>query len=157
MIAYTSYKHSVTRFTLIIVADLLELFFHSYTNDGIKFYCTLSYEWLLLKVFVASAAAYGEFLSGRPGEGSTVAQLVLTQLYEIQKWFHNQRVYHFYASSILIVYEAKPLSDPRPLVRLIDFSHVFPSNGNLDDNYIFGLDNVIRFIEQYRDLTQQKN
>lgn len=36
--------------------------------------------------------AYGEFLSGRPGEGSTVAQLVLTQLYEIQKWFHNQRV-----------------------------------------------------------------
>ena len=49
MIAYTSYKHSVTRFTLIIVADvylfifliyfqLLELFFHSYVMDCFFFF-----------------------------------------------------------------------------------------------------------------------
>uniref|UniRef100_A0A0N5AD59 Kinase n=1 Tax=Syphacia muris TaxID=451379 RepID=A0A0N5AD59_9BILA len=101
-------------------------------------------------------SAYGEFLSGRRGEETVLTKHILSQLYKIQQWFHAQRVYHFYASSILIVYEACIQLEARPLVKLIDFSHVFPSNGDLDENYIFGLDNVVRFIEQFQNEIQQQ-
>ena len=32
-------------------------------------------------------------------------------------------------------------------VRLIDFAHVFPANGERDDNFLFGLENILRLFE----------
>ncbi|VDK44876.1 unnamed protein product [Anisakis simplex] len=63
-----------------------------------------------------------------------------------------QSIYHFYASSILIVYEACMDRPPRVCVRLIDFSHVFSANGLCDENYLFGLNNMVDFIEKFIDL-----
>uniref|UniRef100_A0AAF5PGW5 Kinase n=3 Tax=Wuchereria bancrofti TaxID=6293 RepID=A0AAF5PGW5_WUCBA len=95
--------------------------------------------------------AFREFLSGRLMEKSSVAEQTLEQLYKLRKWFNSQRVYHFYASSILLAYEACVERPPNVLVKLIDFSHVFPANGAVDDNYLFGLNNVINIVEKYRD------
>ncbi|VIO86572.1 Uncharacterized protein BM_BM7551 [Brugia malayi] len=95
--------------------------------------------------------AFREFLSGRLMEKSLVAEQTLEQLYKLRKWFNSQRVYHFYASSILLAYEACVERPPNVLIKLIDFSHVFPANGAIDDNYLFGLNNVINIVEKYRD------
>uniref|UniRef100_A0A9J2PW41 Kinase n=1 Tax=Ascaris lumbricoides TaxID=6252 RepID=A0A9J2PW41_ASCLU len=95
--------------------------------------------------------AYGEFFSGRSGEENRVAEEVLSQLIAIREWFKEQRIYHFYASSILIVYEASLERPARVRVRLIDFSHVFPAEQRPDENYLFGLNNMITFVEQFRD------
>jgi len=38
--------------------------------------------------------------------------------------------------------------NPRVDVRMIDFAHVYPSQvDKLDENYIFGLDNLIKSFE----------
>uniref|UniRef100_A0A0R3S4R6 Kinase n=1 Tax=Elaeophora elaphi TaxID=1147741 RepID=A0A0R3S4R6_9BILA len=94
--------------------------------------------------------AFREFLSGRIMEKRFVVEQTLEQLYKLRKWFNSQRVYHFYASSILLAYEACMEQQPNVLIKLIDFSHVFPANGTIDDNYLFGLNNVINIIEKYR-------
>lgn len=36
---------------------------------------------------------------------------ILTKLYEVQSWAHEQRQFHIYSSSVLIVYDAKRLKD----------------------------------------------
>lgn len=112
---------------------------------------------------------------------------------EIKRWFTNQRLYRFIASSILIVYEgdnkqittdtntissgtlqqALEQNDTRsdlkiihlPTLkncqwqsphkktvvetRMIDTAHVFTSS-DLDNNYLFGLENVISIVEKCR-------
>lgn len=144
---------------------------------------------------------------------------LLKQLYAIREWFRQQTVLHFYASSLLIVYDCEALElvqqaqEQPPLlngtlllngdldaqisnssehinsnppitkdnhdvnnslphlmsshhqqqqqikqfktckdfvkVRMIDFAHVFPAeNGQLDSNYLFGLENLIAIIEE---------
>ncbi|KAL3982048.1 Inositol polyphosphate kinase family protein [Acanthocheilonema viteae] len=94
--------------------------------------------------------AFREFFSGRIIGKSYVAIQALEQLYKLRKWFSSQRVYHFYASSILLAYEGSVERSPNVLVKVIDFSHVFPANGAIDDNYLFGLNNVINIIEKYQ-------
>ncbi|KAM7348413.1 inositol phosphate kinase 2 [Cochliomyia hominivorax] len=125
---------------------------------------------------------------------------LLKQLYAIREWFKQQKLLHFYASSLLIVYDCEaltviqqqaqqngllltngdieaqinsssehinsnppikdhyfPYNNKTPLtnlknfvkVRMIDFAHVFPAeNGQLDNNYLFGLENLIEIVEE---------
>ncbi|KAH8281993.1 hypothetical protein KR054_004793, partial [Drosophila jambulina] len=94
-------------------------------------------------------------------------QEVLRQLQDILKWFHSQRLYHFYASSLLICYDYSRLTE-QPLlnghhhhkddapsspsswvrVRMIDFAHVYPAEQALpDENYMFGLRSLIEVIQ----------
>ncbi|KAL9874094.1 inositol polyphosphate multikinase [Glossina fuscipes] len=122
-----------------------------------------------------------------------LVQELLTQLYAIRDWFSEQRLFHFYASSLLVVYDYETVQfltgttqngsketlpngnaqndvcdfkyedlaptalssarhvqnvSPYIKVRMIDFAHVFPaSDGSPDTNYIFGLQNLIKIIE----------
>ncbi|VDN02981.1 unnamed protein product [Thelazia callipaeda] len=101
--------------------------------------------------------AFAEFLSARVEEKMIVAEETLRQLYDLQKWFRSQRVFHFYASSILLIYESSLERDSNVLVKLIDFSHVFSANGVVDENYLFGLDNMVSIIEKYRDTIDSKS
>lgn len=108
-------------------------------------------------------------------------QAVIDKLKKIEAWFLKQKKYAFYASSLLIVYDASidtsnghdeedialcKQSDnttscldyshgnkPRSYVdvRMIDFTHVFPSD-EPDDNYIFGLQNLIKHLESLMEL-----
>lgn len=36
---------------------------------------------------------------------------------------------------------------PKVRVKMIDFAHVLHSFGNKDENYLFGLENLIRYID----------
>lgn len=117
----------------------------------------------------------GEILSGLErflsGAGSSerkeiIRLKILSRLCKIRDWFLTQSSFRFYASSILILYEGlcpndigsqassdsdEELRNERePLVdlRMIDFAHVFDGEPECpDENYIFGLNNLISSIE----------
>lgn len=96
---------------------------------------------------------------------------VLRQLQDILSWFRSQRVFHFYASSLLICYDYARLEGNAPKyqpllnghqrhkeeddapsnwvrVRMIDFAHVYPAEQALpDENYMFGLRSLIEVVQ----------
>ncbi|ETN83331.1 hypothetical protein RB195_000621 [Necator americanus] len=82
-----------------------------------------------------------EFLSGR-GVDPRLTSEVLTKVNGVRKWFATQKSFQFYASSLLFVYENDPSMPPNVQIVMIDFSHVYPSNNQLDTNYIHGLDRL---------------
>jgi len=88
----------------------------------------------------------------------------LRELHTIRLWFEDQRVYRFFATSLLLVYDADFLMHSSPTdsktiapivrVRMIDFAHVYPAEGARDANYIHGLCNLIDIFEDfYREAT----
>ncbi|CAG7835240.1 unnamed protein product [Allacma fusca] len=107
---------------------------------------------------------FAEFFSRKAGVHQTIAAKLLEKLIPLSKLFDAQRYYSFFSSSLLIVYDADRISklskgdvngthyQPPPndddwlRVKMIDFAHVFPLEDTLDDNYIFGLDNLIRIF-----------
>ncbi|XP_065364597.1 inositol polyphosphate multikinase [Calliphora vicina] len=142
-----------------------------------------------------------KFLNAEHKVCRPLVQEVLKQLYRIREWFKHQTVLHFYASSLLIIYDCEaldlvqqaqqngtlltngdadaqlkcsnhinsnPPNDEKCLehithnytqatiledfvkVRMIDFAHVFPAeDGQLDSNYLFGLENLIQILEEF--------
>jgi len=94
------------------------------------------------------------------------------------EWFKKQTTYHFYSSSLIVVYEGnleRMINDTsldsvnnnsnnynrnttadyeqvvkKNSVRIImaDFAHVFPANNTLDENYSFGLINLIHHLKK---------
>lgn len=80
----------------------------------------------------------------------------LGRLKAIQEMYSNQRVFHIFGSSILFVYDASILLesaasseaiDSSVVVKMIDFAHVHPANKQPDQNYNFGLANLIKTLE----------
>ncbi|XP_029831869.2 inositol polyphosphate multikinase isoform X2 [Ixodes scapularis] len=75
---------------------------------------------------------------------------LMLQLEDIRSWFENQRLYAFYSSSLLLMYDA-PNSDeapgrvPRCAAKMIDFAHVFPT-AERDCNYLMGLQSLMAFL-----------
>jgi hypothetical protein len=59
-----------------------------------------------------------------------------------RRWFNEQESFHFYASSLLFVYEGNAEKGVRVDIRMIDFSHVFSVQGEKDDNYLHGLNYI---------------
>lgn len=77
-----------------------------------------------------------------------VLQMVLSGIQNINDFFHGQREFAFYSSSLLIIYEGdKGQSSLEPVadVRMIDFTHVFET-AEPDENYIFGLEMLIKSL-----------
>ncbi|CAF0933666.1 unnamed protein product [Brachionus calyciflorus] len=95
---------------------------------------------------------------------------------EIKLWFEKQRTYHFYSSSLIVIYEAYledmineqlknsskenqnldeqnnndlVIANHLNSVRIVmaDFAHVFPANNNLDSNYLYGLNRLIEHLK----------
>ena len=71
------------------------------------------------------------FLSGggSPKRVNRIRELIIGRLELIRNWFLTQKTYHFYASSILILYEGATVENERQQaarvdVRMIDFAHV---------------------------------
>ncbi|CAJ0576831.1 unnamed protein product, partial [Mesorhabditis spiculigera] len=65
-----------------------------------------------------------------------------------REWFAQQRIFHFFASSLLFIFETDPAQPVNPDVRMIDFGHVYPANEMVDENYTHGLDNLISLFEE---------
>lgn len=63
----------------------------------------------------------------------------------IQAWFDKQSTYHFYSSSVIVVYNADG-KDDSVRIKLADFAHVFPANDKRDDNYLYGLNNLVEHL-----------
>ena len=81
----------------------------------------------------------------------------------------TQRKYKIYASSLLLAYDAQAVQkfkanaknhDEKKIdkknelrkhvnIRLIDFAHVFNANGDKDENFIFGLTNLLDLFQRY--------
>lgn len=73
----------------------------------------------------------------------------VAQLRELESWFRHQREFHFYSSSVLILYEgdAACVEDSNVRVRLVDFAHTFTSDGKRDENFLGGLASLICWLE----------
>lgn len=82
----------------------------------------------------------------------------LRKAYKILDWFQRQNIYRFYASSLLLTYDAadEPRADGEEEeveVRMIDFAHAVPlsaadGEGETserppgDEGYVYGMQNV---------------
>lgn len=80
--------------------------------------------------------------------------LVLQQLCELAGVFERQASYHFFSSSVLLLYEgaARSATEARVAVRLIDFAHAFPTDctegvSGPDANTLAGLRGLISAVE----------
>ena len=91
----------------------------------------------------------------------------LRRLAQIESWFLSQTSLQFFASSLLLVYDAKAAetnvvnghySNGRPNgrnclfdsyvdVRMIDFAHVHPATST-DDNYLIGVRSLISYFKR---------
>jgi len=84
-----------------------------------------------------------------------IAKCFLEKLDEFLDFFSHQTTYHVYASSLLFVYdyealEAENYNLRNPVrLKLIDFAHVFPGNGELDQNFLFGLKNLSELFRKF--------
>ena len=69
----------------------------------------------------------------------------LCVLEQMQRWFQSQTTYHFYASSVILAYDA--ISDPTVnsiRVKLVDFAHLSPAKDSAcDENFLYGLNSLI--------------
>lgn len=64
----------------------------------------------------------------------------IAQLAGLTAWFAQQTEFCFYSSSVLIIYEgAATTADSAAVsIRLVDFAHTFPSEGQPDGNFLAG-------------------
>lgn len=83
---------------------------------------------------------------------------IIMKLENIKELFSQQKRFHIFGSSILFVYDAEALvsdelseDDVRNanVVKMIDFAHVHPANGEIDENYYFGLVNLINIFKEF--------
>jgi len=73
---------------------------------------------------------------------------VLPQLYDILEWFKAQRIFRFYGSSVLFVYDGANVDKPVIKVKMVDFAHtVRIRDGGKDDSYKYGLATLIDILE----------
>lgn len=90
-----------------------------------------------------------------------IAEVVLRRLQPVSDWFETQKQWKFFGSSILIAYEGDPerqasyrqtdngtVVNDMVEVKLIDFAHAWPSDGNLDENYLGGLRNLLNYLKR---------
>ena len=89
-----------------------------------------------------------------------VVELLVAKMRELLKLYERQTAYHTYASSLLFLYDVDAVkrslhggnSHNKSLeksvdLKLIDFAHVFPAEGKIDENFLFGLKNLISVFE----------
>ncbi|XP_041989823.1 inositol polyphosphate multikinase alpha-like isoform X1 [Salvia splendens] len=109
---------------------------------------------LLLKSFVSSNTSEEPHMKPDCAFASTVyggSNGILSQLVELKAWFEDQTIYHFYSSSVLMMFEkdlASSGKSPRAEIKLVDFAHVHKGNGVIDHNFLGGLCSFIKFISE---------
>ena len=88
-------------------------------------------------------------------------EIAVEKISAILKVFEDQKKYKFYASSLLMAYDAQAVKKFKAKlinfddlknavnVRVIDFAHVFEANGERDENFITGLTNFLDLFTCY--------
>lgn len=84
-----------------------------------------------------------------PNEVYNSCQGVIPQLKALRAWFQTQRLFKFYSSSILMIYEGdttKNAEDLKTQIYLVDFAHTFPTEGVPDRNFRDGLNSLMDWL-----------
>jgi hypothetical protein len=98
-----------------------------------------------------------------------VVIIVIEKLKELLRWVSSQTVYHFYCTSLLIVYDGYKCSSIdrtshaliatqnftstsenkfcKVDIKMIDFAHTIASDGTNDVGYIYGISSLIHYLE----------
>lgn len=103
-----------------------------------------------------------------------LCESLIEGLLSVKNWILEQRSYTIRRGSILILYDAKDISDESPpaslatsfingkddkkqkpkllkvKVKMIDFAHVFQAFGEQDNNYLVGLNKLIDFFSKFK-------
>merc|ERR1719507_850372 len=102
-------------------------------------------------------------ISTNPELARKIAGVFVEKLKKIQSLFQTQRSFHFFASSLLFVYDAEAVQnnidteavqnniDTEELsnlvnLKMIDFAHVWPAEGDIDNNYLRGVNSLIQLF-----------
>jgi len=93
-------------------------------------------------------------ISTNPEIARKIAGVFVEKLKKIQSLFETQRSFHFFASSLLFVYDAEAVQnniDTEELnnlvnLKMIDFAHVWPAEGEIDNNYLRGVTSLIQLF-----------
>ena len=84
----------------------------------------------------------------------------LRKIRKIRDFFAKQTTYHFYSSSIVVTYESNleekvktgsPSVDEFVRVKMVDFAHVLCNKNSIDENYFYGLNRLISYLERLLD------
>jgi len=96
-------------------------------------------------------------VNNEPEMAKELAKVFVEELKKILAVFQQQTTFHFFASSLLFVYDAeaakcfkdandKTLRDSISL-KMIDFAHVWGAEGKPDQNYMKGVESLIKLFE----------
>ena len=87
------------------------------------------------------------FLGEKNDETVCLATSFQKKLNDIERFIESQTAFHNFSSSLLCVYDqGVPYSAK---VHIIDFAHSYPGNGKVDENLLFGLENVRALFDEY--------
>ena len=87
------------------------------------------------------------YLGDKKANTIELAKSFLEKLKDMEKFFESQTAFHNFGCSILFVYEYGESTSAR--IHLIDFAHSFTGNGKIDENFLFGLQNLRILFEDY--------
>ena len=78
-----------------------------------------------------------------------VAMVFSEKLKELLKWFNEQKLFKFFSSSILLIYDSASFDVDKVDIKVVDFAHTFPStDGKIDENYRDGLIHLVNIIDK---------
>ena len=87
-----------------------------------------------------------------------LARIFIEKLKMILQLFNYQTTFHFFASSLLFVYDAEVTErynesmreelEKSVSLKMIDFAHVWRAEGKIDKNYIQGLESLIKLFSK---------
>jgi len=87
------------------------------------------------------------------GRNVSLQKVIVGRLNSLFDMYNAQTSFHIFGSSILFVYDADALLsdnlEDSVVVKMIDFAHVHPAEGQKDDNYLFGLETLIAMMKKY--------
>ena len=87
------------------------------------------------------------YLGDKNANTIEIAKSFLEKLKDMEKFFESQTAFHNFGCSMLFVYEFGDSTSAQ--IRLIDFVHSFHGNGKIDENFLFGLQNVRLLFEDF--------
>ena len=90
-------------------------------------------------------ALFYQYQNSCPAVGAV--RETIRRLQAVREWFERQTTYHFYSSSVIVVYGAEGGADTPVRVKMADFAHVFPAEGVRDESVLFGVSNLVRHLE----------
>lgn len=93
--------------------------------------------------------AFEKFLPQTVDDRKVIIHKFLPKLERLKRWFEVQKSMKFYCSSLFMIYCRDELEVD---VRMIDFAHVFYEPGETDENYLLGLNCLIRDFKKSIDL-----